>query len=249
MESEPTRVLLAVSESTIKGYPHASISSRGAFEWTIQKIVRSNTSGFRLHFLHVQVPDEDGSLYLSLSWLGFRSYLVLSRIESQLPVTVRIVVYGVEFLVGGIVQITAFWFLEKVSITVFTWLLVCCILNFLPLGFDDMDSIYASPEDFKNVKQRDRIRGLHLLEYFVNRCHEIGLDCKSWIKKGDPKEVICREVQRVQPDLLVVGSRGLGPFQRVFVGTVSEFCVKHAECPVITIKRRADETPQDPVDD
>ncbi|KAK0594962.1 hypothetical protein LWI29_002185 [Acer saccharum] len=76
------------------------------------------------------------------------------------------------------------------------------------------------------------------------RCHEIGVACKAWIKKGDPKEVICREVQRVQPDLLVVGSRGFGPFQRVFVGTVSEFCVKHAECPVITIKRRADELPR-----
>ncbi|KAK1571640.1 hypothetical protein Q3G72_020604 [Acer saccharum] len=100
MESKPTRVLLAMSESTIRGYPYASIRSRGAFEWTIRKIVRSNTSGFRLHFLHVQVLDED--------------------------------------------------------------------------GFDDMDSIYASPEDFKSLKQQDRIRGLHLLEYFVNRCHEIG---------------------------------------------------------------------------
>lgn len=38
-------------------------------------------------------------------------------------------------------------------------------------------------------------------------------------------------------------------FCRVFVGTVSEFCVKHADCPVITIKRKADEAPQDPVDD
>jgi hypothetical protein len=36
---------------------------------------------------------------------------------------------------------------------------------------------------------------------------------------------------------------------RVFVGTVSEFCVKHAECPVITIKRNANEVPQDPADD
>ena len=36
---------------------------------------------------------------------------------------------------------------------------------------------------------------------------------------------------------------------RVFVGTVSEFCAKHAECPVITIKRKPDETPEDPVDD
>ncbi|KAE8021531.1 hypothetical protein FH972_007414 [Carpinus fangiana] len=175
MEGEPTRIMMGVNESTIKGYPHPSISSRGAFEWTLQKIVRSNTSGFKLLFLHVQVPDED--------------------------------------------------------------------------GFDDMDSIYASPEDFKDMKNRDRARGAHLLEYFVTRCHEIGIPCEAWIKRGDAKEELCHEVKRVQPDFLVVGSRGLGPFQRVFVGTVSEFCAKHAECPVLTIKRRADEAPQDPVDD
>ncbi|EMS56469.1 Universal stress protein A-like protein [Triticum urartu] len=116
-------------------------------------------------------------------------------------------------------------------------------------GFDDMDSIYASPTDFQSMKQRDRIRGIHLLEYFVNECHRLGIKCEAWTKQGDPKEVICHEVKRVQPDLLVVGSRGLGPFQRVFVGTVSEFCVKHAECPVITIKRKANEAPQDPIDD
>ncbi|XP_027359146.1 universal stress protein A-like protein [Abrus precatorius] len=175
MAEEVTRIMVAVNESSMKGYPNPSISSKGAFEWTINKIVRSNVSSFSLLFLHVQVPDED--------------------------------------------------------------------------GFDDMDSIYASPEDFKNMKQRDRIRGIHLLEYFVNRCHEIGVACQAKIMQGDPKEVICHEVKRLRPDLLVVGSRGLGPFQKVFVGTVSEFCWKHAECPVITIKRNADETPQDPVDD
>ncbi|KAI8541473.1 hypothetical protein RHMOL_Rhmol08G0063600 [Rhododendron molle] len=174
-ESSQTRIMVGVNESTIKGYPHASISSKGAFEWTLSKIVRTNTSAFTLLFLHVQVPDQD--------------------------------------------------------------------------GFDDMDSIYASPDDFKKLNRRNKIRGLHLLEYFVNRCHEIGVPCEAWIKKGDPKEVICHEVNRVQPDMLVVGSRGLGPFQRVFVGTVSEFCAKHAECPVITIKRKVDEAPQDPIDD
>lgn len=175
MAGEQTRIMIGLNESTIKCYPHPSISSKGAFEWTINKIVRSNTSYFKLLLLHVQVPDED--------------------------------------------------------------------------GFDDMDSIFASPEDFKNMRHQEKLRGLHLLQYFVNRCHELKVSCEAWIKKGDPKEVICHEVRRVQPDLLVVGSRGLGPFQRVFVGTVSEFCVKHAECPVVTIKRSAEETPQDPVDD
>ncbi|OVA17000.1 Universal stress protein A [Macleaya cordata] len=174
-ESEPTRIMVAVNESSIKGYPHASISSRGAFEWTLEKIVRDRTTGFKLLILHVQVPDED--------------------------------------------------------------------------GFDDIDSIYASPGDFQEIKDRDKKRGLHLLEYFVEKCHRIGVSCEAWLKKGDAKEVICHEVRRVEPDLLVVGCRGLGPFQRVFVGTVSEFCQKHAECPVITIKRKADEMPQDPVDD
>ncbi|KAF7135649.1 hypothetical protein RHSIM_Rhsim08G0053600 [Rhododendron simsii] len=190
-ESSQTRIMVGVNESTIKGYPHASISSKGAFEWTLSKIVRTNTSAFTLLFLHVQVPDQDGSLSLSLS--------------------------------------------TYVQITIYC--------------FDDMDSIYASPDDFKKLNHRNKIRGLHLLEYFVNRCHEIGVPCEAWIKKGDPKEVICHEVNRVQPDLLVVGSRGLGPFQRVFVGTVSEFCAKHAECPVVTIKRKVDEAPQDPIDD
>ncbi|KAL1531646.1 universal stress protein A-like protein [Salvia divinorum] len=171
----PTRIMVAVNESTIKGYPHASISSRGAFDWILSKIVRANTSGFKLLFLHVQVPDED--------------------------------------------------------------------------GFDDMDSIYASPEDFKTIQRRDKIRGLHLLEHFVNHCHEIGVACEAWIKIGDPKEVICHEANHVQPDFLVLGSRGLGPFQKVFVGTVSEFCVKHSDCPVIAIKRNASQIPQDPVDD
>ncbi|GAU16242.1 hypothetical protein TSUD_298740 [Trifolium subterraneum] len=175
MGEEVTRIMIGVNESSLKGYPNPSISSKGAFEWTINKIVRNNVSAFNLLFLHVQVPDED--------------------------------------------------------------------------GYEDMDSIYASNEDFKNMKQKERVRGTHLLEYFVNRCNEIGVPCQAWIKEGDPKEVILNEVKRIRPDLLVVGSRGLGPFQKVFVGTVSEFCWKHAECPVMTIKRNADETPRDPVDD
>lgn len=65
MEGEPTRIMLAVNQSTIKGYPHPSISSKRAFEWTLQKIVRSNTSGFKFLFLHVLVPDEDGTFSFS----------------------------------------------------------------------------------------------------------------------------------------------------------------------------------------
>ncbi|RRT74691.1 hypothetical protein B296_00030346 [Ensete ventricosum] len=60
-DATPTRILISVNESSIRGYPHPSISSRTAFDWTLQKIVRSNVAGFKLLFLHVQIPDEDGT--------------------------------------------------------------------------------------------------------------------------------------------------------------------------------------------
>lgn len=71
--------------------------------------------------------------------------------------------------------------------------------NLFLLGFDDMDSIYASPEDFKNMKHRDRARALHLLEYFVTRCHEIGVlmyfcfgsVCVCYISFGSLRECVC----------------------------------------------------------
>jgi hypothetical protein len=59
--SAPTRVMMAVNESSLKGYPHPSISCRNAFEWTLSKLVRCNPGGFHFLFLHVQVPDEDGA--------------------------------------------------------------------------------------------------------------------------------------------------------------------------------------------
>jgi hypothetical protein len=61
--SAPTRVMMAVNESSLKGYPHPSISCRAAFDWMLSKLVRSNADGFHLLFLHVQVPDEDGTCY------------------------------------------------------------------------------------------------------------------------------------------------------------------------------------------
>ena len=38
-------------------------------------------------------------------------------------------------------------------------------------------------------------------------------------------------------DLLVVGSRGLGGFSGMLLGSVSQHCVTHARCPVVVIRQ------------
>ncbi len=53
---------------------------------------------------------------------------------------------------------------------------------------------------------------------------------------GDPAEELIRESQ--DADLLVVGSRGTGGFQRLLLGSVSSKVVHHAPCPVVVIPAR-----------
>ncbi|RCW39632.1 universal stress protein family protein [Halopolyspora algeriensis] len=37
-------------------------------------------------------------------------------------------------------------------------------------------------------------------------------------------------------DLLVVGNRGHGTFTRALLGSVSQYCMHHAPCPVVVVR-------------
>lgn len=53
---------------------------------------------------------------------------------------------------------------------------------------------------------------------------------------GWPANTILNVADRFDPDLLVVGSRGLGPFTSALLGSVSEELVDHAPCPVLVAR-------------
>jgi nucleotide-binding universal stress UspA family protein len=52
---------------------------------------------------------------------------------------------------------------------------------------------------------------------------------------GFPADVIVRNSG--DADLVVVGARGLGPLQRVLLGSVSENVLAHATCPVLVVRK------------
>jgi len=54
--------------------------------------------------------------------------------------------------------------------------------------------------------------------------------------QGPPIDAILDLCDELRPGLLVMGSRGLGPVGRIFLGSVSEGVVHHAWCPVFVVR-------------
>jgi nucleotide-binding universal stress UspA family protein len=63
---------------------------------------------------------------------------------------------------------------------------------------------------------------------------ERGVNGETIEAQGDPGDVILDTAK--DADLVVVGSRGLNPFQRLLLGSVSSKVVHRAECDVLVVR-------------
>ncbi|KAJ3043435.1 hypothetical protein HDV00_005133 [Rhizophlyctis rosea] len=54
--------------------------------------------------------------------------------------------------------------------------------------------------------------------------------------QGDPREEIIAKIEALKIDLVVMGSRGRGALKRSLLGSVSDYVIHHAKCPVTIVK-------------
>lgn len=63
-----------------------------------------------------------------------------------------------------------------------------------------------------------------------------GIEKEAFSETGSPAVVILDFATSNDMDLIVMGSRGLGPLKGLFMGSVSSYVVTHSVCPVLIVK-------------
>jgi nucleotide-binding universal stress UspA family protein len=94
---------------------------------------------------------------------------------------------------------------------------------------------YISYEDALNQIREDAQK---TLDEQVNKIKESsGTVKEAHLRLGRREDEIVRLSEELGAGLIVMGSRGLGGVRRALMGSVSDFVVRHAHCPVLIVRR------------
>lgn len=63
-----------------------------------------------------------------------------------------------------------------------------------------------------------------------------GVRVQTYCEIGSPATAIPEFAEKNNYDMIVIGSRGLGIIKGLFMGSVSNYVVNHAKCPVLVVK-------------
>lgn len=75
----------------------------------------------------------------------------------------------------------------------------------------------------------------------LSKCSKIatekGLSIKTRLLQGNPASVILDYSKKEKVDLVVMGSRGMGKFKQLILGSVSSKIVHHSPCAILLIRQ------------
>ncbi len=88
-----------------------------------------------------------------------------------------------------------------------------------------------SPEDYEELNQQTETDATALVKQAADLLAIEGAE--THVLRGAPGPAVCEFAEHVSARAIVIGSRGRGGFKRALLGSVSDFVVRNAPCPVV----------------
>jgi nucleotide-binding universal stress UspA family protein len=101
---------------------------------------------------------------------------------------------------------------------------------------------FAGPE-FKPVMEPQEVAERYLderdqLDELITQLGDVGVAAKGLVMQGDPVKTVLSEAERLDVELIVVGSHGHSPLFDALVGSVSSGILRYSPVPVLVVPTR-----------
>lgn len=101
-------------------------------------------------------------------------------------------------------------------------------LNLKMTSFDRVSMSGYVPESIKK-------QGEDLLAAYRSHMPQ-ELQIKNVLQAGSPHQTIVAVAEELQPDWIIMGSRGASNLKEIVMGSVSQYVLHHVSCPVMIVK-------------
>ncbi|KAI8901930.1 hypothetical protein BC833DRAFT_518578, partial [Globomyces pollinis-pini] len=112
------------------------------------------------------------------------------------------------------------------------------LLNVRPIPVDsylmDSEFPYLLPSETINKMDETAKEYSHQLLKKYGRIYQTnGIHCRAVALRGDTRQELELKIEKIHPDLVIIGTRGLGLIKRALLGSVSEHLIHHLKVPVL----------------
>lgn len=95
--------------------------------------------------------------------------------------------------------------------------------------------------DIQETKAELEEQGRRAVERIETMAKIHGVDAETEVREGDPATEILEYAEEIDADAIVAGTHGRSGVKRRLIGSVAERLVRHATCPVMTIRLPEDD--------
>lgn len=101
-------------------------------------------------------------------------------------------------------------------------------VNVFPEGF--------SAEEFVSIERQLEKNAKEILSQAAQKLQQNGIKADTILGKGNPADFICKVAEEGDYDLIILGSRGLGGFKQLILGSVSNKVAQFSKKSVLIVK-------------